>query len=119
MSREEARLSMDLPKDFFTAASMATFVGSTGAVLVVVNGLKMATGWHPAWLGLIVAQIIVNAGVYGSGGQDFLAYLVGVVNGFLVYLTAGGATGAAGAALDNGIHPQGLTQSKDFFSAWW
>jgi len=55
---------MDLPKDFFTAASMFTFTGSTGAVFVIVNGIKAATNWTRAWFGLVVALIVVNLGVY-------------------------------------------------------
>ena len=87
---------MDVPKDFFTIQSMLTLSGSMGTTFVVCNGLQRAFDFNPKWLGLAVAQIIVLMGVYTSGGQNGIDYAIGVINGFLVFCTAIGATSAIG-----------------------
>jgi hypothetical protein len=116
-----AKRLMDLPKDFFTPASMFTFAGATTAVFVVVNGLQQAFDWRPRWLGLIVAQIVVNGGVYASGGNGLVNYGVGVVNGFLVFLAAGGATGALASAVPGSVTIQSVSSAKPhrgFLGPW-
>jgi hypothetical protein len=86
---------VDLPKEFFTLQSMLTLTGATGAVFVVSNGCQRAFNFNPRWLALIVAQIIILSGVYLTGGRG-VDFFVGVINGFLVYCTAAGATLVAG-----------------------
>jgi hypothetical protein len=88
---------MELPKEFFTLQSMLTLTGATGAVFVVSNGMQKAFDFNPKWLALAIAQVIVLAGAYFSGGKG-IDYFVGVVNGFLVYCTAAGATVVAGGS---------------------
>ncbi|OSJ13535.1 hypothetical protein BST63_16465 [Bradyrhizobium canariense] len=85
-----------MPNEFFTVQSMLTLSGATGATFVICNGLQTAFNFNPKWLGLLVAQIIVLAGVVASGGAGPMPYLVGVINGFLVYCSAAGATSAVG-----------------------
>jgi hypothetical protein len=117
---------MELPKDFFTLSSMFTFTGAAGGTFVVTNGLQQAFGWRPKWLGLAIAQLIVNVGVYSSGGVSVVDYFVGVVNGFLVYLTAGGATGAASKALEPDLKLHSVappeappeTKRRSFLTPW-
>lgn len=89
-------MSAQLPNDFFTIQSMLTLSGATGGTFVICNGLQKAFDFNPKWLGLLVAQLIVIAGVAVSGGDGPIAYLIGVINGFLVYCSAAGATGALG-----------------------
>jgi hypothetical protein len=93
---------VQLPKEFFTLQSMLTLAGAAGATFVVCNGLQKAFNFNPRWLALAVAQLIVLAGTSATGATRLIDYLVGVINGFLVYLTAAGGTdaaaGAAGAA---------------------
>jgi hypothetical protein len=95
-------MAVELPNDFFTVQSMLTLTGATGATFVICNGLQTAFNFNPKWLGLLVAQVIVLSGVAASGGTGALAYLVGVINGFLVYCTAAGATSAVG---NQGVAP--------------
>jgi hypothetical protein len=87
---------VQMPSEFFTVQSMLTLSGATGSTFVICNGLQTAFNFNPRWLGLLVAQIIVLAGVAASGGTGPLPYLVGVINGFLVYCSAAGATSAVG-----------------------
>ncbi len=49
---------MDIPKEFFTAASMLTLAGATGATVIVTNGLQRAFNFNPIWLALLIAQAI-------------------------------------------------------------
>jgi hypothetical protein len=81
------------PADFYTIGTMITLSGATGATFVVCNGLQKAFNFNPRWLALLVAQIIVLVGVYAVGKRELLDYFVGVINGFLVFCSAAGATG--------------------------
>src|SRR5690242_13593888 len=83
-----------IPKEFFTLQSMLTLSGATGATFVVCNGLQTAFNFNPRWLALGVAQVIVLTGTYLSGGSG-VDFFIGVINGFLVFCTAAGATHAA------------------------
>jgi hypothetical protein len=86
---------MQLPREFFTPESMITLAGAAGATFVVCNSLQKAFNFNPRWLALVVAQAIVLTGTGASGGTRVIDYLVGIINGFLVFLTAAGGTGAA------------------------
>ena len=89
---------MVLPKEFFTPESMLTLAGASGSTFVICNSLQRAFDFNPRWLALLVAQAIVLVGTASSGATAVPDYLVGVVNGFLVYLTAAGGTSAAGGS---------------------
>jgi hypothetical protein len=89
---------------FFTVQSMMTLGGATGATFVVSNGIQRAFDYNPRWLALAIAQIICLGVVHQSGGVGS-DYAIGVINGFLVYCSAAGATGAAGAVTGAGTPP--------------
>lgn len=93
---------MELPKDFYTVQSMLTLSGSAGATFVVCNGLQRALDFNPRWLALAVAQVVVLGGVYFSQNTAVVDYFVGVINGFLVFCTAVGATNALGSPAGQG-----------------
>ncbi|MER9228944.1 hypothetical protein NKI39_25590 [Mesorhizobium sp. M0664] len=119
-------MSSQLPNDFFTIQSMLTLSGATGATFVICNGLQQAFNFNPKWLGLLVAQLIVGAGVAASGGDGLIAYLVGLINGFLVFCSAAGATSALGQggppAIARGevaaADKQSPTNKRRFLSSW-
>jgi hypothetical protein len=89
---------MPLPKEFFTPESMLTLAGAAGSTFVVCNGLQKAFSFNPRWLALVIAEVLVLAGTASTGATHPTDYLVAFVNGFLVFLTAAGGTGAAGGA---------------------
>jgi len=93
---------MELPKDFYTVQSMLTLSGSAGATFVVCNGLQRALDFNPRWLALAVAQVVVLGGVYFSQNTAAVDYFIGVINGFLVFCTAAGATNALGSPAGQG-----------------
>ena len=86
---------VEIPKEFFTIQSMLTLTGATGATFVVANGCQAAFNFNPRWLALAIAEVVVLFGVYASGGAGS-DYFVGVINGFLVFCTAAGATSFGG-----------------------
>ena len=128
MSNEflEALILMDLPKEFFTPQTMLTLTGATGATFVIANGLQRAFDFNPKWLALVIAVSICQFGVFTTGGGA-IDYFVGVVNGFLVYCTAAGATGLAGSrdlqaqanAGGFGTRSASALYPRRFLSRWW
>ncbi len=96
---------MAVQNDFFTLQSLATFAGAVGATTVVANGCQRAFNFNPAWFALILAEVIcltVVALSHADPGSDITPpisdYFVAVINGFLVYCSAGGATGVLNRA---------------------
>jgi hypothetical protein len=119
--------AMALPKEFFTPESMLTLAGAAGATFVVCNGLQKAFDFNPRWLGLAIAQLIVLAGTAATGPAGVPDYLVGVINGFLVFLTAAGGTsagsgGAAGQPIARGAAERGAPAPsagrRGFLTPW-
>ena len=110
---------MELPSEFFTVQSMLTLSGATGATFVVANGMQQAFNFNPKWLALAIALLIVELGVFLANGSP-VQYLVGVVNGFLVYSCAAGGTSMLGQGsqetLDRG---QGFAADKRHFLTSW
>jgi hypothetical protein len=105
---------MAIPNEFFTAQTMLTLSGATGATFVVCNGLQKAFDFNPKWLALVVAQAIVLTGVYAVGGTQIVDYCIGLVNGFLVYCAATGATAVAGPHKPDDMTERGGTaQASD------
>jgi ferric-dicitrate binding protein FerR (iron transport regulator) len=99
--------------------------------MVITNTLRIAIGWEAKWIGLAIAEVICLGAAFatGSTGSDFV---IAVLNGCLVYLSAAGAT-AAGATVTQGasvradargsnVGSRDLTdqRSKDhsFFEPW-
>lgn len=89
---------MDLPKDFFTVQSMLTLSGATGATFVVSNAIQTALNFNPKWLALAIAEVIVLVGVFLTSSTSPIDYLIGLINGCLVYSSAAGATGLLGGS---------------------
>lgn len=119
-----------LPNEFFTFQSMLTLTGATGAVYVICNGLQRAFNFNPKWLALAIAEAIALIGTQQTGGTG-IDYFVAVVNGFLIYCTAAGASAMGGrraAAVRRGADepasaaaarlPQRPTDRRGFFESW-
>jgi hypothetical protein len=87
--------------DFFTMQSLETLAGTVAATTFVVNGLRHAFNFNPAWLGLVVAEVVCLGTVYftsGASGPLGSNYFVAIINGFFVFASAAGSTAAVGAA---------------------
>lgn len=116
-----------LPQEFFTLQSMLTLTGATGATFVIANGLQRAFNFNPRWLALLIAQVICIFGVYATHQEEGAVasdYFVGVVNGFLVYCTAAGATAIGGSPTGDNMVARGggdaapFAGRRRFLSSW-
>ncbi len=109
----------ELPDQFFTWPALGTLAGSAGATFIITNTLRSAFDWSPKWLGLAIAQAICigGAAVLGKQGSD---YVIAILNGCLVYLSAAGVASATG-----GVTPAAVARgdairppSNRFLSSW-
>ncbi len=99
-----ATSSLGMPGDFFTWASFGSLIGLSGVTYVVTNTAKVALNFNPKWFGLVVAIVATEIGVYLSHPMDPITYLLGALNGCLVFLTAAGgaSTGQTQTAASRG-----------------
>jgi hypothetical protein len=125
---------MDVQNDFFTLQSLATFAGAVGATVVIANGLQRAFNFNPAWIGLVIAEIICIATVWFTyhGIEEgttiiYSDFFVAVVNGFLVFCSAAGSsalgskavgTSESGATQRGHVDSGALNQRRHFFTPW-
>ena len=111
-----------MPKELFTPASFGTLTGLIGVTYVVTVGLARATGFRPAWLGLAVGIACSEFGIYLASSGSLTDYLIGIGNGFLVYLAAGGVSGitdAGGKAIEaRELRPQSVAPADGRQRLW-
>lgn len=129
--KENCTMAESDAAQFFTWGSLLTLAGAAGATLVVTNTLKTAFDFSPKWIGLVVAQTVcVGTAFYlGKSSSD---YVIAILNGCLVYLSAAGASAAGGAIANPTVtassrsgnvlppnrSPQSGSTSRTFFSSW-
>lgn len=94
---------------FFTLSSFGSLAGASAIVFVVSNALQGAVNFNPKWFALVLSILVGLFGIYlgprlvtpPGPAPDSVAYMLGVLNGFLIYTTAAGVTsigaGATGA----------------------
>lgn len=126
-------MSMPQHNDFFTLESLATFAGAVGATAAVSNALQRAFSFNPRWLALAIAEAICVGVVLFTNPQagfdlSVLApkLFVAIVNGFLVFTSAAGLTGAAHTSLHSDseteerkvIRKSGGRKTRTFFTPW-
>jgi hypothetical protein len=85
-----------MPEEFFTVESMLTLTGATLITMVMTNTVQYAFNFNPKWFGLLIAFLVSITGVIIVGNHSFVAYLVGVLNGFLIYANSAGIMQMAG-----------------------
>ena len=84
-----------IPKEFFTRESIGSLAAVVTMVIVVANGIQTIFSWNPRWLALLIAEVICFAGLLHTNEKPaVLDYVLTVVNGFLVFAAATGATSA-------------------------
>jgi len=98
---------MEIPSEFFTLESILTLSGAATATYVISNSIQYAFNFNPKWLALVLAQLIALFGVYQSNGSGS-DYLIGVINGFLIYATT---VGVATLVSGNNTSPQTSRES--------
>lgn len=133
------------PQDFFTMGSFATLAGATGIVYIVCGAIQQAFNFSPKWLALVVSMIISCIAAYVgiitlqsmnpedlSKAQQLMLnkkafiYLLALLNGCLIYMTATGANQliAKNPPQPNppilpGPHNANKPVKRKFASNWW
>jgi hypothetical protein len=102
--------AVEMPQEFFTLESMFTLGGATAATFFVANTVQSVFDWNPKWFALLVAQVVCAVGVALCGGT-IGHYLVGLVNGCVVYCAAAGGTSFAAATV--GVRGEAMADSAD------
>ena len=109
-----------LPSELFTVESLTTLVGLVGITYVLTNAIYSATGFKRNWLGLLVALLFTELGVFLTESADFVTYLIGIANGCLVYLASMGSAEATDKIqTSHKIELQNVSKRRRFFSSWW
>jgi|HubBroStandDraft_6_1064221.scaffolds.fasta_scaffold802754_2 hypothetical protein len=89
---------MGLPDNYFDRNGIGTLAGSSGAVFIVNSVLfKLVPTFDPRWIAFVLS-LALGIGRAVPGAKDWLDYVLGVLNGCLIFLTAAGGNQAAGAA---------------------
>lgn len=109
--------------NFFTWGSFGSLIGLSGVTYVVTNTARRVANFNPAWFGLVVALLATEMGVYLTHPVDPLTYLLGLLNGCLVFLTAAGSASAGDAAAQlpavaRGRGPRALDAKPAFYESW-
>jgi hypothetical protein len=101
-----------IPDDFFTVATFGTLAGSVGITTVATAALDKALRWSPAKTGLVMAFLVIIAGLFLADRiADVKADVVGFFNAFLVYMSAAGISDAAGTTRFRGAGTRPLFRS--------
>lgn len=117
-------LEVTIKGDLYTPSSIGTLSGATAIVFFITNGCQRAWNFNPKWFGLVVSIIVSLCGVYFLTDGEPVQYFCGIVNGFVIYASAGGSTQAAASiATGTGQSPgtavaRGL-RKRQFLSPWW
>ena len=106
--------AVTIPTEFFTPQSVFTFTGITGATLVVGITLQRAFNFNPRWFALLVAIALCELGVWFSPNAGAGDYLLGVLNGCLVFCTVAGGNQLIASATGQSV----AAQPRNWFTPW-
>ncbi|SRR6266568_5384826 len=87
---------MKVPNDLYTVATLFTLTGSAAAVWAITSVIGYLLELKESrkvkkWLGLVLSLVLALIGASQVQTPNVLTWTIGVVNGFLIYLTAVGA----------------------------
>ena len=83
---------IQLPKEFFTAATFGTVAGCVVIVWFVSGVLTSVFGIEPKIIGFIVSIVVAYVGLFLSKKRKKTQYVVTFFNGCLIYATVVGGT---------------------------
>lgn len=101
-----------LPGEFFTVSSFATLAGLTGITHVVRSTIVGLTGITSPWIPFIIAMLCTELGVHLAGSDGLFEYVLGALNGCLVFLTAAGSTQLVHKVSPERMQPQAMKSSR-------
>ncbi|WP_108663697.1 hypothetical protein [Acuticoccus kandeliae] len=98
------------PRQTYTIETLSTFAGATTATFVVANAVQSLLHVNPAWVALVVAELICIGTALArrekEGGSLPTMVLVAMLNGVLVFSSAAGVT-QVGSSLQRAAEPPG------------
>ena len=80
-----------MPNEFFTVQTLGSFAGATGATVVIANTYQQLLKGNPKWVAFVTAQVVVLGTAYFLKVEP-AGYLLGFLNGCLVFLSAAGGS---------------------------
>lgn len=91
---------MELPKEFFTIASLGTLAGASGAVWFITGALghlldEQLTAKASRWIGFVASFVVTFGAVLFVAEKGAAQWVVAGLNGFMVYCTAMGVNSLA------------------------
>ncbi|HEU0179710.1 MAG TPA: hypothetical protein VFV58_36225 [Blastocatellia bacterium] len=123
---------MAIPQDFYTTATLFSLSGSASAVWIITSLMgylleSKASKQFKKWFGLILSIALSLLGATLVKEQQSLTWVVGVVNGFLIYITAIGANtitekaATAGRPRKRPVRETSADKAGrgNFTEAWW
>jgi len=83
---------MELPNECLTLYSFATLSGSSTIVFLITSVIKYLTDgkFNPKWLAFFVAELIACLAVWLSTDKGVVSFIIGLLNGMLIFATAMG-----------------------------
>ena len=123
---------MDIPNDFYTAATLFSLSGSSTAVLIITSVIGYLLEPKDSrsikkWVGLFLSIVLALLGVTQLKETETLTWVVAIVNGFLIYLTAVGANTIIAhveSSKESSQSPLPTSRAhrclrKNFTDSWW
>jgi hypothetical protein len=120
VSSIEIGVTVKLPTEFFSQSTILTLAGASGAVYVVTSALQHALNYNPRWLALLLSIVLGIVGVAAT----LVDYMVGLVNGCLIYCTTVGINSMSAKSRPGGRVSKGVgdspiaVQHRTFRSRW-
>lgn len=115
---------MELPTEFFSRTTILTLAGASGAVYVMTSTMQHAMNFNPRWLALLLSIALGIGGALTLQVPMLVDYVVGLVNGCLIYCTTVGISSISakpipGALVSKGSEGRTLAaQHRTFRSRW-
>src|SRR5579864_7397366 len=120
---------MKIPDSFYTVATLFTLGGSATAVWLITSTIGYLFGVKDSqrlkkWLGIVLSLALALVGATQVQDRSILTWIVAIVNGFLIYLTAVGANTNVSSASEEPKSPVRETGRRkkvrgSFSEPWW
>ncbi len=115
---------MQPPTEFFSHSTILTLAGASGAVYVVTSAIQHAMNYNPRWLALLLSIVLGIGGAAALQAPMLVDYMVGLVNGCLIYFTTVGINSISAKPSPGGMVSKGVgkptmgEQHLTFRSRW-
>lgn len=119
---------MQIPNELYTTSSLLTLSGSATAVWIITSTIGYLIGKRKSkeikkWVGLVLALLFALLGATQVQDPDLITWVVAIVNGFLIYLTAIGANTVIGISApplpESPIRETSATETRGGFTNPW